>query len=160
VNAYSQFFLALELLPLLRATAAVRGAPTRLTFTSSAQYKRHSLTRKPLKADETVFGHFDNQQKFSNLTRYPDSKLVVVAFVRELASRVSASEVIVNEFCPGLVQTNLDHELPTPMKYLAVGVRKIAARNVQEGARTLIYASGIVGPDSHGRHLQDNKVQK
>jgi hypothetical protein len=107
-----------------------------------------------------VFGHFDNQQKFSNLTRYPDSKLVVVAFVRELASRVSASEVIMNEFCPGLVQTNLDHELPTPMNYLATGIRKIAARNVQEGARTLIYASGIVGPDSHGKHLEDNKVQK
>lgn len=118
------------------------------------------MSRKPLEVNETVYGRFDSREKFSTLTRYPDSKMAIVAFVRELATYVPSSEVIVNEFCPGLVQTNLDHELPVVMRHLAVGVRKLAARTVQEGARTLVYAAGIAGPESHGRHLKDNKAER
>ena len=159
VNAYSAFLLTLELLPLLRRTAAARGVPSRITFTGSTMYQTHSLSSAPLKENESVVAHFDDQKQYSSFRRYPDSKLAVVAFVRELSSRVPPSEVIINDFCPGLVQTNVDHNLNPVMKYAFVGIRKMVARKVEEGGRTVVFAGGVAGEDTHGKHLSSNKVQ-
>ena len=106
----------------------------------------HTLTKKPVNASETVFGHFDNQITYSRLTRYSDSKLTVNAFVRTLSSHVSSSEVIVNNPCPGLVATGFDKQLPAWLKPIMFVYRKVSARNVEEGSRTLVYALPRRGP--------------
>lgn len=158
VNCYTHLLISLELLPLLRATAAVRGSPTHLTFVGSATQTMHTLSKKPVAAGETALGHFDDVHVYSGLTRYSDSKLVTNALVRRLAATVPASEVIVNNLCPGLVATAFDKQLPGWLKPIMFLYRKVSARDVSEGSRTLIYASVIAGVDSHGKFMQNNKV--
>ncbi|OBT39438.1 hypothetical protein VE00_09818 [Pseudogymnoascus sp. WSF 3629] len=118
----------------------------------------HTLTKNPVIDSQTVFDHFDNQKTYSGLTRYCDSKLVVNAFVRTLSSHVSSSEVIVNNPCPGSVATGFDKQLPAWLKPIMFVYRKVSARNVEEGSRTLVYAASVAGPETHGKFLQHNKI--
>ncbi|KFZ00733.1 hypothetical protein V501_10524 [Pseudogymnoascus sp. VKM F-4519 (FW-2642)] len=157
-SGHERVMQALELLPLLQATAAIRGAPSRLTIVGSISQTMHTLTKNPLIDSETAFDHFDNQMTYSGLTRYCDSKLVVDAFVRTLSSHVSFSEVIINNPCPGSVSTGFDKHMPAWLKPLIFVYRKISARNIEEGSRTLVYATSVVGPETHGKFLEHNKI--
>lgn len=158
VNCYTHVLIALELLPLLQATSKLRNVPTHLTFVGSATQTMHTLAKKPVAASETVLGHFDDQNIYSGLTRYSDSKLAVNAYVHRLSALVSSSEVIVNNLCPGLVATGFDKQLPAWLKPLMFVYRKIAARDVHEGSRTLVYASAVADATTHGKFLQSNKI--
>ncbi|PKK43390.1 hypothetical protein CI102_12298 [Trichoderma harzianum] len=158
VNCYTHLLICLELFPLLRSTAAVRGLPSRITFTGSAtQIKQNTLSKKPIAPDSSVLSHFDDEATFSKFFRYADTKTVVNAYVRRLAA-LAPSEVIVNNPCPGLVQTGLDKNLPFYLRIPMGLVRKSMARTVEEGARTLIFASVVAGPETNGKFLQHNKV--
>ncbi|KAI5235763.1 putative carbonyl reductase [Aureobasidium subglaciale] len=158
VNCYTHIVVALELLPLLQATIKLYNIPTHLTFVGSATQTMHTLTKKPVAISETVLGHFDDQNIYSGLTRYSDSKLAVNAYVRRLSALISPSEVIVNNLCPGLVATGFDRQLPTWLKPLMFVYRWIAARNVHEGARTLVYALAVADATTHGKFLQSNEI--
>ncbi|KAL7954616.1 hypothetical protein V8C34DRAFT_293799 [Trichoderma compactum] len=158
VNCYTHLLISLELFPLLRSTAAVRGLPSRITFTGSAtQIKQNTLSKKPIAPDSSILGHFDDEASFSKYFRYADTKTVINAYVRRLAA-LAPSEVIVNNPCPGLVQTGLDKNLPFYLRLPMGLVRKSMARTVAEGARTLIFASVVAGPETNGKFLQHNKV--
>lgn len=50
-----------------------------------------------------------------------------------------------NNVCPGLVATGCDAHLPLWLKPIMFVFRKFQARDVDEGARTLIFASAVVG---------------
>ncbi|KAK4067542.1 hypothetical protein Trihar35433_6102 [Trichoderma harzianum] len=108
-------------------------------------------------AGQVFLGHFDDEATFSKFFRYADTKTVVNAYVRRLAA-LAPSEVIVNNPCPGLVQTGLDKNLPFYLRIPMGLVRKSMARTVEEGARTLIFASVVAGPETNGKFLQHNKV--
>ncbi|KAL7946393.1 hypothetical protein V8C42DRAFT_344242 [Trichoderma barbatum] len=158
VNCYTHLLISLELFPLLRSTAVLRGLPSRITFTGSAtQIKQNTLTKKPISADRMILGYFDDEANFSKFFRYADTKTVVNAYVRRLAA-LAPSEVIVNNPCPGLVQTGLDKNLPFYLKLPMEFIRKSAGRTVEEGARTLIYATVVAGPETNGKFLQHNKI--
>jgi NAD(P)-dependent dehydrogenase (short-subunit alcohol dehydrogenase family) len=118
----------------------------------------HTLTKKPIAAQETVIGHFDDQKIYSGLTRYADSKLAVNAIVRKLATKAPSSEVIINNVCPGLVATGFDKHLPIWLKPFMFAYRKISARDVHEGARTLVYAVAVADQDTHGKFIQHNQI--
>lgn len=158
VNCYTHFLISLELFPLLQSTATTRGLPTHITFTGSAtQIKQNTLTKKPIPPEGTVLGHFDDEANFNKFFRYADTKTVVSAFVRRLGA-LAPDEVVVNNPCPGLVQTGLDKNLPFYLRLPMGLVRRYTGRTVAEGARTLVYASIIAGPDTNGKFLQHNKV--
>lgn len=105
----------------------------------------------------TVLGHFDDEFNFNKYFRYADTKTVVNAYVRRLAA-LAPSEVIVNNPCPGLVQTGFDKNLPFYLRLPMAVVRRSTGRTVEEGARTLVYASVVAGSDTNGKFLQHNKV--
>jgi retinol dehydrogenase-14 len=157
VNCYTHFLICLELLPLLRSTAALRGSPTRLIFVGSGTQNTTTLMKKPVSASSTVIDHFDDEKNFDKMNRYADSKLVVHAYVRRLAT-LAPSEVIVNNLCPGPVQTGLDKNLPLYLKAVIRLVRKFTARDIAEGARTIIYASAVVGAETNGKFLRNNVI--
>ena len=157
VNYLSNALLALELLPLLEQTAAKRGSPSRLCIVGSQTQTMHSLNKKPLGPTETIVEHFDDKNKYASLNRYSDSKLLVSAFVQELAQRVPADRVIVNNMCPGLVATNFDAHLPFWLKPIMAVFRKLKARSAEEGARTLIFAAVVAPESSHGGFLVNNE---
>lgn len=115
------------------------------------------MSKKSIPDSGTILGHFDDPTNFDRFRRYGESKLLVSASVRRLAA-ISPSEVIVNNLCPGLVQTGLDKNLPFPLKSIMELVRKFTARTVEEGARTLIYASAIATSETNGKFLQNNEI--
>ncbi|KAL7924019.1 hypothetical protein ACQKWADRAFT_319885 [Trichoderma austrokoningii] len=158
VNCYTHLLISLELFPLLRSTAAIRGVPSRITFTGSAtQIKQNTLTKKPILPGSTILGHFDDKANYNSYFRYADTKTVVNAYTRRLAA-LAPSEVIANNPCPGLVQTGFDKNLPFYFRLPMLLVRRYMGRTVEEGARTLVYASAVAGPDTNGKFMQHNKV--
>jgi hypothetical protein len=38
-------------------------------------------------------------------------------------------------------------------------IRAVVARSVEVGGWTLVYATAVVGPESHGRFIQNNKIE-
>ena len=158
VNCLPHVLVSLALLPLLRHTALARGSPSRITFVSSATQKSQTTLGPgmPVPEGEALLGYFDDPANFSRFRRYADSKLLVSAYARRMAT-LAPHEVIVNNLCPGLVQTGLDKNLPGPLKFVMGWVRKAAARTVEEGARTLVYAAVLAGEGSNGRFLQNNQ---
>ncbi|KAI3325551.1 putative carbonyl reductase [Xylariaceae sp. AK1471] len=160
VNVYTHFLISLGLLPLLISTAERRGAPTHLSFVGSSMQSSHSLIKKPLAPNESVLQHFDDQKTYNAMTRYQDSKFMVNVLVRGLKKVVGEEnpKVIVNHMCPGLVSTGFDKDLPVWLKPLMFMYRKVSARHVSEGARTLIYATAVEGPESHGKFLANNVI--
>lgn len=138
VNYCSEALLALELLPLLEATAAKRGTPSRLTIVGSQAQNSTSVAKKAIPENEGLIAYLDNKVSYAGLTRYSGSKLLVSAFVQELAQRVSGKNVIVNNVCPGLVATGFDAHLPPWLKPIMFVFRKLQARDVDEGARSLL----------------------
>ncbi|CDZ96633.1 Dehydrogenases with different specificities (related to short-chain alcohol dehydrogenases) [Phaffia rhodozyma] len=158
INCWTNFILAIELLPLLRATSAVRGKASRLVISSFEMHASHSLTKVGIDAGQTVYGHFDDKTKYSKMYRYPDSKLAVVAFVEQLATHVPASEVIINNVTPGMCLTDFDKNLPFGLKQILWLARRIMARTAEEGARTYIYAAEVADAETHGRYIANNQV--
>lgn len=144
-------------MPLLRSTAALRGSPTRITFVGSAtQLRQESMSKASFPTSGTILDYLDDASKFG-LTRYADSKLAISAYVRKLAL-VAPDEVIVNNLCPGLVQTDVDQNLPGPLRVLLRLVRKMVARTVEEGGRTLIHAAVVASEETSGKFLRNNQI--
>lgn len=92
--------------------------------------------------------------------RYPDSKLVVASYIQTLSTKISPSEVIVNDPCPGMVATGFNDNMPSWLRPLLSLYSKFAARDVGEGARALVFATAVAGPETHGKFLQHNKVDE
>lgn len=121
-------------------------------------HRSHSLAKKGLKPIESVYGRFDDKSQYASLGRYQDTKLVVAAFVQQLAKRTDSKDVIVNSFCPGMVRTGLEKHMPWYIKGLMSVAKRLLARSVEEGARTYIHASVAAGPESHGQYISSNKI--
>ncbi|GAP88295.1 putative carbonyl reductase [Rosellinia necatrix] len=158
VNCYTHVLVCLALFPLLRSTAAARGAPTRITWVGSSVHKaQHSLRRRPVAAGGSVLRHFDDAANFHRAARYADSKLAVGACARRLAA-VAPAEVLVNSVCPGFVQTTLDRGLPFYVRPVMALARRALGRLVGDGARAVVHASAVAGPETNGMFLQNNEI--
>ncbi|KAK9358515.1 hypothetical protein V1504DRAFT_435723 [Lipomyces starkeyi] len=158
VNYVSNALLALELLPLLEQTAIEAKAPTRISWVGSQAQAFNSFNKKPLPSDESVLHRFDDKTQYRSFLRYSDSKLLVSMFVQELAKNIPQDKVVINHMCPGMVSTSLDANIPRYLKPIVGIVKKLRARTPEEGARILIYAAAVAGPDTHGAFIVDNKI--
>ncbi|CAL5872354.1 uncharacterized protein PFLUO_LOCUS6618 [Penicillium psychrofluorescens] len=153
VNCYTHFFIVLELLGLLRATAAKRGSPTRVTFLGSYIHAEHDLERTPIPPDCKVLDYFDSNKLTRGARRYHNSKLAIVAFVQRLAKQQPASEVIVNSVCPGVVRTSIMSRLPPWMQVFIYFYLKIKAVPMQVGGQRIVHVAVMAGVESHGQFL-------
>ena len=158
VNYHANTVLALELLPLLQATAVKRGRPSRLTIVGSQAMGMHTLGKNPLQYNETIARRFDDKKKYVSTKRYSDSKLMVCAWTQVFAEHVPADKVVINNVCPGNVATNFDAHLPLWLKPMIWLFRKASAKTAEEGARILIHSVGNIGSESHGKFLRDNAI--
>ncbi|KAK9491504.1 hypothetical protein V1508DRAFT_357824 [Lipomyces doorenjongii] len=158
VNYLSNALLVLELLPLLEQTAMDVKAPTRISWVGSQAQAFNSFSNKPLPSDESVLHRFDDKMQFSSFFRYSDSKLLVSMFVQELAKHIPQDKVVINHMCPGMVSTGIDANLPVYLRPIVRVVKWFLARTPEEGARILIYAAAVAGPDTHGAFIVDNKI--
>jgi NAD(P)-dependent dehydrogenase (short-subunit alcohol dehydrogenase family) len=159
VNYLSNVLLMLELLPLLDATADKMGAPARVTWTGSRAHGFTSLAKRaPLQPGETVLGYFDSEESFVAFSRYGDSKLLCVLFLYELRKHLVSNKVIVNTFCPGMVNTGMSEVLPIYLRLPVNVVKALRARSPEKAAWIALNAALVAGPESHGQFIADKEV--
>ncbi|KAJ7285117.1 hypothetical protein C8J57DRAFT_1497971 [Mycena rebaudengoi] len=157
VNYLSNAILSVRLLPLLRASAEKSKSTSYISIVSSRALPTNSFAKYPIPDSTSLFDFMNDPKQYRGIYRYGDSKMLVSLWVRELAKHTDASVVTVNNVCPGLVSTNIDVIQVWWLKYLLLGVRAVAARSQEVGARTLIYAASA-GTETHGEMLADYNV--
>jgi NAD(P)-dependent dehydrogenase (short-subunit alcohol dehydrogenase family) len=82
------------------------------------------------------------------MTVYGDSKLLVAMFVRGLAERVSDDKVVVNNMCPGRVNTRMSDVLPFPLRQVVNLYKSVYHRSVEIGGWIVVNSLVIVGKES------------
>ncbi|EED13996.1 short-chain dehydrogenase, putative [Talaromyces stipitatus ATCC 10500] len=94
-------------------------------------------------------------------TQYNVSKLVELLFVRELATRTSASSkpgnVIVNIVNPGWVITNMTNGGERRKSFMGSLATKLLARKTEVSSRTVVHGAHG-GLETHGQYLSDCKI--
>ncbi|KAJ7152665.1 hypothetical protein C8R43DRAFT_1067124 [Mycena crocata] len=156
INYLSNAILSVRLLPLLRNSAEVIGSASFLSIVGSRMQTMHTYSKHPI-PDTTSLFEFLNDRAQYRIQRYADSKVLVSMWVRELAKHVDASTVVVNNVCPGMVNTNFDAKQAWWFRQIMGVVRAVTGRSAEAGARTLIYAASA-GPETHGELLVDYDV--
>ncbi len=125
VNHLACFLLTNLLLERLKASA-----PSRVVNVSSFA---HSWINK------INFEDLQGKQKFPPMQIYAQSKLAILMFSYELARRLAGTGVTVNALDPGLVSTNLGHDVIGPLRVARWVFMNVLAISPQEGAQTSIY---------------------
>lgn len=151
VNVIGTFYLALLLLPKLKASAKQYGIRPRLVVVSSDV---HTRTKFPERNAPNIFRALDDASKARIGERYPTSKLLEVLVVRHIAPMLDGSGVILNMLTPGLCHSELARDGGA---FLAV-MKFLLARSTEVGSRTLV-AAAVAGEESHGRYMVDAEVK-
>lgn len=161
VNYLSNVLLTLALLPTLEMTANKTSKATRVTWTGSRMYEKTSLAKKPpFQNGEGLLKHFNTAEGLSMLQRYGDSKLLCVLFQLELAKHYQPDKVIINSFCPGLVDTGMTDVLPIYMRIPTNVMKALSARSPKKAGWIALNAAAVAGVETHGRLLGDMAVEE
>ncbi|KAJ5736057.1 uncharacterized protein N7483_001182 [Penicillium malachiteum] len=135
VNCYTHFFIVFELLGLLRATAARRSTPTRVTFLGSFNHFKSDLEKVPIPPNCTVLEYFDNKKLITPSKRYFNSKLAIIGLAQKLASLVPASEVIVNSGGRSIIHAAVEAGAESHGKFLPMGGQVVGHTPFLDGDR-------------------------
>ncbi|KAH7403773.1 short-chain dehydrogenase/reductase family protein [Cadophora sp. MPI-SDFR-AT-0126] len=168
VNLLSPALLAVELMPLLEATARKTGQPGRISWVGSFVQFDHSFDKIPIPSDvlakdngisngKDLLSYLDEERSFVAMKRYADSKLLVTMFVERLSQYVDPRLVVLNDVSPGMVRTGFG-EYPMWLRGMMAVLFGLRARSPEEGAKTYLFASGVAGAESHGKYLSDNLI--
>ena len=123
LNHLGYYFLTLELLDLLKASA-----PSRVVNVASDAHRGMRLD----------FEDLENRKRYSGLRVYGQSKLMNILFTNELARRLEGSGVTVNALHPGVVATGFGQNTPGLFSAL-VRLAHPFMRTPEKGAETLVY---------------------
>ncbi|KAB8360570.1 hypothetical protein FH972_024310 [Carpinus fangiana] len=159
VNYLSNALLTLLLLPHLSSTPATPIHKPTITWVGSMAQGFNSLAKLP-EIPPSILARFSDPRKYSALTQYPNSKMFVAMFVRALGQHLPDSNVVVNNLCPGTVDTAADDKLPFYLRIPMNLNRRLRARTVEEGARTLVFASSVAGGETHGKYIANNEISQ
>ncbi|KAK8155678.1 hypothetical protein BC567DRAFT_237260 [Phyllosticta citribraziliensis] len=158
VNFLSSALLLLQLLPLLEESAKKSGAPSRINWVGSRAMVISSLRWHPIKGN--TISHFDDPKNFYSFQRYGDTKAMAFMFLRELATRIEPSRVILNTVCPGLVHSRIAEVLPFYYRYVMRLFKSFTARPTEEGARIVVFMVAVAGAESHGKFYVNQAEEK
>lgn len=156
VNVLSTSLMAVLILPLLRATAAARGASTHITLVNS---NGHDLAKREwLGESGSVLQACNEEKNWVSEQSYSLVKLMGMATMQAIARATTAPtgqsgawpSVIVNAVCPGLCKTDLGRNFSIGAKIAGLAFFAIFARTAEQGSRSLVSATAL-GPESHGR---------
>ena len=160
VNYLSNVLLTIELLPHLEASAAKTGTASRITWVGSRTHYNTTLQKKaPVKANDGVIEHMDDEKYFFPFQKYNDTKLLCTLFMYDLAPRLNKDKVIINMLCPGMVDTAMSDVLPVHLRIPINIVKAIRARPVDQGGWIIVNSAVVAGPESHGKFLLDKEIQ-
>jgi retinol dehydrogenase 12 len=156
VNHLATSLLSLLILDTLKKTAKQTQKPSRLTITSS---EGHFWTPFAEQNAENTLARMDEESSFGGRKhRYYASKLLNVFWVRELAQRVSAKEVIINTPNPGFCSSQL-HRYEPSMGSAGNAIAKALFWTARQGGHCLTDAA-TQHPDSHGKYLSEQQIKE
>lgn len=101
----------------------------------------------------------NDSKRYVQSDRYPTSKVINLLWVRELASRVSNKEIIVNAPTPGFCKTELMRNTSGVMGLLVKLTMLMVGREAPDGARCIVEAATVKEEDSHGKFLSEMKIK-
>ncbi|KAJ5952078.1 uncharacterized protein N7479_010491 [Penicillium vulpinum] len=157
VNVINTFLLAILLVPALKKSAKTWGIRPRLSFVASDRHVMYALPEWKL---QNTFEVLSDPQKARMPERYPISKLIQILLTKVMAKKLeSARDVIVNTFTPGLCVSGIIDNVHGVTGFALWFLSKVAARTTEVGGRTLI-AAIAQGEDSHGKYLNDGKIDE
>ncbi|KAK2759759.1 hypothetical protein FQN54_002493 [Arachnomyces sp. PD_36] len=160
VNTLSTIYLAILLLPQLRASRTETDIP-RLVFTASSRFKGCTLEELTPPNGGKVIDYLNRKDTFNSQLQYSASKLLIEFGMRHIAEHTKDSDgniqVIVSSVCPGFCSSSLGRCFDRSYEvYLGAVFFAIFANPAEVGGRTLVSAAGH-GVDSHGKtRLEDH----
>ena len=152
VNHLATALLSLLLLSPLRSTSKVSGTPSRMTITSS---EVHMWTPMKERSAPNILREMDEKQSFATPERYYTSKLLNVLWARELASKVDASQVVINTVNPGLCWSSLHRDENSAALRV---FKNIFAWTAAQGGHCLVDAATVQQGESHGRYISEQRI--
>jgi NAD(P)-dependent dehydrogenase (short-subunit alcohol dehydrogenase family) len=157
VNYLSTALLTFLLLPILKQRKPP-GPSTKPPIFSIITSDTSHLVKK-LDASSAIIPQCDRHEQLRT-EQYFRSKLLQIWFVQKLAQVVPSSVVTINACCPGLVSSTAlyDHlydGLNPVLKALLSRAQHSVARTIEDGATNYIYATAVMGEDSHGSYVSD-----
>lgn len=159
VNYLGNAILIMALLSHLEASKEKTGIAPRITWVGSRNaYFSPMVKDKPVRPEETVFGHMDDPNQYLSMQRYHDSKLLCLMFLHELAGRISKERVLMNIMCPGMVSTDLSDNLRQPLRTIANVLKWIRGRSPEQGTWLVMHSIAVIGQESHGRFVGDKDI--
>ena len=162
VNVLSPALLSLLLLPNLRLAAStprhVDAPKPHLTIVTSGLHEQASFSERKA-AEGQVISTLNDRKHYLQRDRYPTSKTIGLLWTRELASRISSSEIVINAPTPGFCKTDLMRNTQGIMQYVVRLSKAMIGRSAQEGASCILDAALIKGPETHGGYLSETKIK-
>lgn len=166
VNVISPFLLTLMLLPKLKETATKFNVRPMVTVVTSELGGFASFSERKKAAPGQLFETMSNESTADMSSRYPNSKLLEILIVRQLARLRPADSfpVTIDLVNPGLCYSSLSREFDTlPLRIAKFIAFNSFARTTEVGSRTLVHGAGT-GQDKdrelHGQYVSDCKVTK
>lgn len=150
VNVISTILLGMLLMPKLNETAKQHPGTPHLTIVTS---EVHGWTQFPEWKENNTFTALGDETRARMEERYSTSKLLEIFAVREMATCIKDSGVILNMVNPGLCHSELARESGWDLALLKV----VFGRSTEVGSRTLL-AGVTAGAESHGAYMSDGKV--
>jgi NAD(P)-dependent dehydrogenase (short-subunit alcohol dehydrogenase family) len=126
VNYLGPFLLTRELLPLLE-----RSAPSRVINLSSGVHTRAKID----------FDDIQSESKYSGMSAYGSTKLMILMYTYELARRLEGTGVTANVVHPGFAATNLGANMGGLGSRIGFKLMRPFQINAEKGAETSVYVA-------------------
>ncbi|VUC30550.1 unnamed protein product [Clonostachys rosea] len=163
VNVIGTIYMAVLLIPFLRAMGKQLGAVVPITIIGSiVALSPEAKSCYDKLGSGSILEDVADQTKWEPLFHhfYPFSKFLLYMFLRELTHHVpvSKSGVIVNFVSPGICYTELDRNAHGPVGRQVKMARMIMGRTAEMGSRTLLHGL-VAGRESHGKVLSECEIK-
>ncbi|KIX06663.1 uncharacterized protein Z518_04639 [Rhinocladiella mackenziei CBS 650.93] len=158
ISVLSTALLAILLLPQLRNSATLSGAPSHLELVGSAAHQDVKADVFDSAGGERILDQVSKESFFEATKQYYVIKLLHMYVMGGLVEATSTStstnhddpNVIITTVCPGLCRTNLGRDFSILARIFVGLYQLILARSAEEGSRTLV--SGVtLGKEAHGK---------
>lgn len=157
VNAISTAYLAILLLPKLRACGKTLGAPTHLELVASSGHG--DVAVESVRDSKSILNKVNDAANFKFTSQYQISKLLEVWAMIKIAEKTSPEEVIINASCPGLCKSSIGRDFSLILRGIDAIFKSFFAQNSEAGSRILVSALNT-GAESHGEFWALGSVAK
>jgi NAD(P)-dependent dehydrogenase (short-subunit alcohol dehydrogenase family) len=158
VNTLSTMLLGILLLPKLKGSQILSRKIPILQFVNSGLHQ-NAIVHPDFRKASSILAEYNKPESFSAQKQYVHSKLLLMFAAKQLAARISPSDVIITSVCPGMVASNLARDIKFPGISVALAImRYTVQRTAEQGANT--YVSGAAqNKELHGNFWQHDEIQ-